>query len=120
MDPRYERSRSGKDQRVAGRACVVGRERISNLAANGAPVSRSEYRDCNYRVLRPGLERNARFRCSQTIITPLGRFDLWADFAGRLGDLEQQSRRCRHRACRARRGNAIFWREHQRDLLANF
>src|SRR6478752_6732679 len=103
MDSRYQRGGLGKDQRVARRACVVGRERISNLAANGAPVSRVNHRDCNSRVLRPRLERNARFGCSQTIITSLGRFDLWPDFAGRLGDLEQQSRRCRHRACRAGR-----------------
>ena len=89
MDSGYQRGSLGKDQRVARRARVVGRERISNLAANGAPVSRVNHRDCNSRVLRPGLERNTRFRCSQTIITPLGRFDLWPDCARCLGDLEQ-------------------------------
>jgi len=46
-------------------------------------------RDRDNRVLRPGLERNARFRCSQTIITPLGRSDLWPDWPRCLGDLEQ-------------------------------
>ena len=89
MDSRYQRGGVGKDQCVARRACVVGRERISNLAANGAPVSRVNHRDCNSRFLRPRLERDARFRCSQTIITPLGRFDLCPDFARCLGDLEQ-------------------------------
>ena len=89
MDSKYQRGGFGKDQCVARRACVVGRERISNLAANGAPVSRVNHRDCNSRVLRPGLERNARFRCSQTIITPLGRFGLLSDCTRCLGNLEQ-------------------------------
>ena len=31
----------------------------------------------------------ARFRCSQTIVTSLGRFDFWPDCARCLGDLEQ-------------------------------
>ena len=35
MDSGYQRGSPGKDQRVARRACVVRRERISNLAANG-------------------------------------------------------------------------------------
>src|SRR5439155_8279925 len=120
MDSRYQRGSLGKDQCVARRACVVGRERISNLAANGAPVSRVNHRDCNSRVLGPRLERNARFCCSQAIVSSVGRFGVWPDCARCLGDLEQQSGRYRHRACRVWRGNAIFWCEHQRDLLANF
>src|SRR5207249_7283829 len=41
MDSGYQRSGPGKEQRVARRACVVGRERISNLVANGAPDRKS-------------------------------------------------------------------------------
>ena len=89
MDSRYQRDDLDQDQCVARRACVIGRERISNLAANGAPVSRVNHRDCDHRVLRTGLERNTRFRCSQTIIIPLGRFSFCPDYARSLGNLEQ-------------------------------
>ena len=52
MDSAYQRGGPGKDQCVARSACVVGRERISNLAANGAPIPRVNHRDCNNYVLR--------------------------------------------------------------------
>src|SRR5262245_17739787 len=119
MDSEYQRGGLSEDQCVARRACVIGRERISNLAANAASVSRGNHSDCNNRAWCPGLERNPRFRCSYTIITSLARTRARPDYARCLGNLEQQSRRYRYGACRPRRGDAIFWCEYQRDLLAN-
>ena len=53
MDSRYQRGGVGKDQCMARRARFVRRERVSNLAANGASVSRANHRDCDNRFLRP-------------------------------------------------------------------
>jgi protoheme IX farnesyltransferase len=56
---------------------------------------------------------------AQAIVDLVARSIVLPAYARRLDDLEQQSRRYRHRACRDGRDHAIFRREHLRDLQAN-
>src|SRR5438270_11077736 len=93
---------------------------IPNLVANGAPFSRINHWYWCDRVSSSRVERRIAGCCAEATVDLVGGVGCMPNCAWRVGDLEQQSGRCRDDACRTRSSDAMFWREHVWALLADF